>query len=72
MAEFLNQQVKKVVKAKRNYKRYLALLLCLSMLVGLGTVAALTQKGEALTHKKKVLDCSFTPAAFAKAISAPN
>ena len=62
MAEFLNQQVKKVVKAKRNYKRYLALLLCLSMLVGLGTVAALTQKGEALTHKKKVLDCSFTPA----------
>lgn len=61
MAEFLNQQVKKVVKAKRNYKRYLALLLCLSMLVGLGTVAALTQKGEALTHKKRVLDCSFTP-----------
>ena len=59
MAESLNLKLKKALRDKKNSRRYLALLLCLSLIVGFGTVTALTHEGEALTHQKKVLECSY-------------
>ena len=57
----MNRELKKLLSAKKQYKRYVALLLCLSLMVGLATFSALTRKGEALTHQKRVLECAWKP-----------
>ena len=57
MDGLLNQSLKNIQKARRNGRRYVAVLLCLSIIVGLGTFSLLSKEGEALTHQKKVLDC---------------
>ena len=59
MDELLNRQVKNIQKARQKAKGYVALLLCLSIMVGLGTFSALSKEGEALTHQKRVLACPY-------------
>ena len=50
----------KLLKEQRQYRRRLAVFLCLAVLVAFGTVAALKLYGQAMTHKMEVLDCQYT------------
>ncbi len=56
---FLSQAAK-FLQDRKNYKRWLAVFLCLAATVAFGTVAALKLYGQAMTHQVKVLDCQYT------------
>lgn len=43
---------------QKKYRRWLAVFLCLAMVVTMGTTAALKMNGQALNHEKKVFACS--------------
>ena len=49
-----------LLRDRGRHKRWLALVLCLALLSGLGTTAMLTYTGQTLTYQKKVLDCTYT------------
>ena len=55
---FLSQAAR-FLQEQKKYKRWLSVFLCLAFVVALGTVAALKLYGQAMTHKVKVLDCSY-------------
>lgn len=51
------KQAVKLLREQKKYRRWLTTFLCLAVLVTLGTVAALKMNGQALNHKKQVLNC---------------
>ena len=55
--ESLKKQAAKLLGEQKKYRRWLAVFLCLAVLVTAGTTAALKMNGQALSHKQKVLDC---------------
>lgn len=55
--ESLKKQAAKLLGEQKKYKRWLAVFLCLAVVVTAGTVAALKMNGQALSHKQKVLEC---------------
>ena len=48
-----------ILKRHKKEKRWIALVLCLSMLVSLGTFTSLRMRGEARTYTRRVLDCPY-------------
>ncbi|HBA48074.1 MAG TPA: hypothetical protein DCZ91_09820 [Lachnospiraceae bacterium] len=56
--ETLKKQAAKLLGEQKKYRRWLAVFLCLAILVTAGTTAALKMNGQALSHEKKVLACS--------------
>lgn len=56
--ETLKKQAAKLLGEQKKYRRWLAVFLCLAMVVTAGTTAALKMNGQALSHEKKVLACS--------------
>ncbi len=59
MDELTSRKLKALHINRKNGRRYLALLLCLSMVIGLCTASLLTRVGEAQTYQKKVLECPY-------------
>ena len=57
MGETLQKQVNKLLSDKLAHTRWVAMFLCLAILVGLGTTAMLRETGVSMTHTEKVLDC---------------
>ena len=52
--------LKRIENNRKAHSRWVALVLCLSMLVSLGTFAGFRQKAVAKTYTKEVLDCPYT------------
>lgn len=55
--ESLKKQTAKLLGEQKKYRRWLAVFLCLAIVVTAGTTAALKLNGQALSHKQKVLEC---------------
>ena len=55
--ESLRKQAANLLHEQKKYRRWLAVFLCLAVLVTSGTVAALMMKGQAMNRKQKVLEC---------------
>jgi LPXTG-motif cell wall-anchored protein len=53
------KQAAKFLREQKNHRRWLAVFLCLAMVVSLSTVWALTNTGSAMTHTQKVLNCQY-------------
>lgn len=49
MKSLISKQVERFLREQKNYKRWLAVFLCLAVVVTLGTTAALKYKGIAVT-----------------------
>ena len=58
MKDFLSQAAK-LLKEQKQYRRRVAVFLCLAVIVGYGTVMALKLYGQAMNHKMEVLDCQY-------------
>lgn len=56
--DFLSQAAK-FLQEQKNYKRWLAVFLCLAVTTVFGTAAALKMYGQAMTHQVRVLDCQY-------------
>lgn len=56
--DFLSQAAK-FLQEQKNYKRWLAVFLCLAVTTVFGTAAALKMYGQAMTHQVKVLECQY-------------
>ncbi|MBQ9663309.1 MAG: Cna B-type domain-containing protein [Oscillospiraceae bacterium] len=52
--------LKRIIRNHETQNRWIALVLCLSMLVSLGTFATLHKTAVAQTYTKEVLDCPYT------------
>ncbi len=53
-------QAAKFLQEQKRYKRWMALFLCMAVVVALGTAAALKLNGRAMTKTQKMLNCSLT------------
>ena len=51
------RQISKFLQDKKRYKRWLAVFVCLAVVVGFATTAALKMRGKAMTHDERVLAC---------------
>ena len=51
------KQIAKFLQDKKKYKRWLAAFVCLAVVVGFATTAALKMRGKAMTHDERVLNC---------------
>ena len=51
------KQIATFLQEKKRYKRWLAVFMCLALVVGFGTTALLKMRGRAMTHDEKVLSC---------------
>ncbi|MCI9647573.1 MAG: LPXTG cell wall anchor domain-containing protein [Lachnospiraceae bacterium] len=51
------KQIAKFLQDKKKYKRWLAVFVCLAVVVGFATTAALKMRGKAMTHDERVLNC---------------
>ncbi len=56
--ESLKKQAAKLLGEQKKYRRWIAVFLCLAIVVTTGTVAALKMNGQALSRKEKVLACA--------------
>lgn len=52
------KQIARFLQEKKKEKQWLVVFICMAVVVGSGTVAALKLKGQAMTHKEKVVACS--------------
>lgn len=59
MKSMITKRIEKLLHDKKVHKRYLAVFLCLAAVVVFGTVMMLRYSGIAMTHKEKVLTCSY-------------
>lgn len=59
MKSMITKHMERIIRDKKNRKRYLAVFVCLAAIVSLGTATALKYSGIAMTHKEKVLRCSY-------------
>ena len=64
MASTVQNQASSILRTKKNHKRWLAIVICLAVVVAIGTVAVLTMPGVAMTHQDKVLDCPYEDAGY--------
>lgn len=55
--ESLRKQAANLLREQKKYRRWLAVFLCLAILVTSGTIASLMMKGQALNKQQKVLEC---------------
>ena len=53
------EKAERFLRERKDYKRWLAVVACLAVLVTLGTVAALKNTGSAMTHTQEVLNCRY-------------
>ncbi len=51
------KQIARFLQDKKRYKRWLAVFVCLAVVVGFATTAALKMRGRAMTHDERVLSC---------------
>lgn len=51
------KQIAKFLQDKKRYKRWLAVVVCLAVVVGFATTAALKMRGKAMTHDERMLNC---------------
>ena len=58
--DILKQAARFIMDRKHN-KRWLAIILCLAVIVSVGTVRTLKYTGHSMTHKEKVLTCTYQP-----------
>ena len=65
MDELINRKLRALQANRKNGKRYLAFVLSLCMMMGLGTAALLTRNGVAQTYQKKVLVCPYAGGVYA-------
>ena len=56
----MDSLLKRIEKNRKAHIRWLAMVLCLSMIVSLGTFAGFRQTAVAKTYTKEVLDCPYT------------
>lgn len=54
------KQAARFLQNQKKHKRWLAVFLCLAVVVAVGTVTALKYTGTAMVHTLKVLDCPYT------------
>lgn len=59
MGESLERQINNILSAQKSHKRWIAIFLCLALIVSLATAAAFKLNGVAKTHSEQVLDCQF-------------
>ena len=57
MGESLRKQLEQLIRDRKQHQRWLALFLCLALLFGLGTTAALSVTGQAMIYKDRALTC---------------
>lgn len=57
MGSLMKKQAERFLREKKRHRRWLALFLCLALLVTSGTFAALRMNGQAMDHGGKELDC---------------
>ena len=55
----MDSLLKRIEKNRKAHTRWLAMVLCLSMLVSLGTFAGLHKSAQAKVYTKEVLDCPY-------------
>lgn len=61
MKSFIPNQAASIVQEHRNYRRYAMVLVCLGVVVALGTMLGLRMYGQALTKEVRVFDCAVAP-----------
>ena len=59
MEQSFLKQMSGFLRDKKNRKRYIAVFLCLALVVSLTTFVSLTMSGNAQNHMVKVLDCKY-------------
>lgn len=59
MGNIVFSQAAKFLKKRRNTRRWIAVVLCLALIVTSGTFGALTRHGSALTGAEQVLACTY-------------
>ncbi len=57
MASLMKKQAEKFLREKKRHRRWLAVFLCLALLVTSGTFTALRMNGHAMDHGDRELDC---------------
>ena len=57
-------QAAEILRDKKRHKHWIALFLCLAMIVSLATESILTLPGVALTRQVRVLDCPYEHAGY--------
>lgn len=59
--ESLKKQAARLLGEQTKYRRWIAIFLCLALVVTTGTVAALKMNGQAWSQEEKVLTCGVSP-----------
>lgn len=57
MGSLMKKQAERFLREKKRHRRWLAMFLCLALLVTSGTFAALRMNGQAMDHGGKALNC---------------
>ena len=55
------KQAARFLGDRKHNKRWLAIILCLAVIAAVGTVRTLKYTGHSMTHKEKVLTCTYQP-----------
>ena len=55
----MNSLVNRILNTHREHRRWVAGFLCLAMLVSIGTVAAVSHTGIAMTYTERLLECPY-------------
>lgn len=61
MGNLVINQAAKFLRERRNTRRWIAVVLCLALVVTSGTFGALTRQGHALSDTNRKLVCAYTP-----------
>lgn len=61
MGSLMKREAEKFLREKKRHRRWLAIVLCLALLVSSGTFAALRMNGRAMDGEGKVLACQYQP-----------
>ena len=57
MGNSIFDQAAKFMRDRRNNHRWLSIVLCLAIVVTVGTFYVLIRQGQAMSHKEQVLEC---------------
>ncbi len=57
MESSILKQIARFLQEQKKQKRWLVVFVCMAIIVGFGTVTALKMRGQAMTHKEKVVIC---------------
>ena len=61
MGSLMKREAEKFLREKKRHRRWLAIVLCLALLVSSGTFAALRMNGRAMDEEGKALACQYQP-----------